>query len=115
MFIWHRRSENSVAATIQNSGVKFCLFPEVRGLPFHNNPPVSLPYSPILLQFLMKTLRVSACGCFLLIWFVFKVTIFAFLRSEVKRTLCQHYCPYFSTEVMVNINENCQGTFFDAH
>ena len=29
----------------QNSPAKLCLFPE-RALPFHNNPPVSLQYSP---------------------------------------------------------------------
>ena len=40
----HRRLENSPATT-QNSPAKFCLFPE-RALPFHNNPPVTLPYSP---------------------------------------------------------------------
>ena len=32
-------------ATTQNSPTKFCLFPE-RDLPFHNNPPVTLQYSP---------------------------------------------------------------------
>ena len=37
VFVRYRRSENSPA--------KFCLFPE-RALPFHNNPPVTLQYSP---------------------------------------------------------------------
>ena len=32
-------------APTQNSPTKFCLFPE-RDLPFHNNPPVTLQYSP---------------------------------------------------------------------
>ena len=44
VFIRHLRLENSQATT-QNSQVKFCLFP-VRALPFHNNPPVTLQYSP---------------------------------------------------------------------
>ena len=44
VFIRYRRSENSLATT-QNSPAKFYLFPE-RALPFHNNPPVTLQYSP---------------------------------------------------------------------
>ena len=44
VFIRHRRSENSLATT-QNSLAKSCLFPE-RALLFHNNPPVTLQYSP---------------------------------------------------------------------
>ena len=40
VFIGQRRSENSPA--------KFCLFPE-RAWPFHNNPPVTLQYSPATL------------------------------------------------------------------
>ena len=44
VFIRHWRSKNSLATT-QNSPDKFCLFP-VRALPFHNNSPVTLQYSP---------------------------------------------------------------------
>ena len=44
VFIRHQRSENSPATT-QNLLAKFCLFLE-RGLSFHNNPPVTLQYSP---------------------------------------------------------------------
>ena len=42
----NRRSENSPATT-QISPAKFCLFPE-RALPFHNNPPLTLQYSPVI-------------------------------------------------------------------
>ena len=45
VFIRHRRSENS-SATTQNSPAKFCLFPG-RALPFHDNSPVTLQYSPV--------------------------------------------------------------------
>jgi len=38
--------ENSLATT-QNSTARVCLFPE-RGLPFHNNPPVTLQSSPAI-------------------------------------------------------------------
>ena len=44
VFIRHRILESSLA-TKQNSLAKFCLFLE-RALPFHNNPPVTLQYSP---------------------------------------------------------------------
>ena len=44
VFIRDLRSENSPATT-HNSLAKFCLLPE-RALPFHNNPPVTLQYSP---------------------------------------------------------------------
>ena len=44
MFIRFRRSKNSPATT-QNSPDKFCLFP-VRALPFQDNSPVTLQYSP---------------------------------------------------------------------
>ena len=45
VLIGHRRSENS-SATTQNSPAKFCLFPD-RALPFHDNPPFTLQYSPV--------------------------------------------------------------------
>ena len=44
MFIRHRRSEISPATSL-NSPANFGMFP-ARALPFHNNPPVSLLYSP---------------------------------------------------------------------
>ena len=44
VFIRHLRLQNS-SATTQNSRAKFCLCPE-RALPFHDNPPVTLQYSP---------------------------------------------------------------------
>ena len=44
MFIKPQRSENSPATT-QNSLAKFRLLPERVSL-FHNNSPVTLPYSP---------------------------------------------------------------------
>ena len=45
VFIRRRRSKNS-SATTQNSVAKFCLFPD-RTLPFHDDPPVTLQYSPV--------------------------------------------------------------------
>ena len=44
MFIRYQRSENSPSTT-QNSTAKFHSFPERASL-FHNNPPVTLHYSP---------------------------------------------------------------------
>ena len=44
VFIRHRRLENSPPTT-QNLPAKFCLCPE-RALPFHDNPPFTLQYSP---------------------------------------------------------------------
>ena len=45
VFNRHQRLENSLATTQNDSPTKFHMFPE-GALPFHNNPPVPLQYSP---------------------------------------------------------------------
>ena len=39
------------------------------------------------------------------------VTVHAFLRRRVKRTLCDLYCRYFLSEVMVKFTRKARGHF----